>query len=758
MTFLIPILISILTAGGFLLYLRYARKIALKGVELIPCAMPTVIVVIYHLVLTALGYTADPLTLSMSSLLFTLAGCSWLRCRKREGKHIVLIRRLSLAVLIIVALELSVFSYSAYASPRSGAVELTQEDAVTELIAGDDGLDLDASAESSASWTVDQVDVKNIALTFATSGDRPLTIKVSVRDGNLSTRLYPFYSDTVIIRDGEPVYLPLSAMGMTEVSLNFSACADTALTGAVLNAPRAVSPNLLRVILLLLLVWAAIVIHAYRLWQAVYRPGRLTQRMLIVIAAALCIIALLILTIPHANDAYSTGSLFYDYNGAAESMDPYYQMFDAFHKGQANLDVSVDERLIAAGDLAYDSGYRTDQGISVHWDRAFYDGKYYSYFGTAPLFLFYYPVYALTGKVPTTAVTCFFFSSLCVIFGFMLIFKLARTVIKEANFLLTLLCAAVLPFMAGLYILTAYGDFYNLPKLCALAFLLLLWYFTVEGYERPRWHIFLICGLCVGVMLASRPNVVIAALGLTPLYIGVLVNRELSVKQKIADVGAFLLPIAVVMAGLMAYNTTRFGSPLEFGAKYQLTVSNIAANNTSLGFLPLALYHFFFQPATLSPSFPYLSPQYQAIGTYTRYFYVTASFGVLALPLNWSLATYPAVSKRSGVKLAYRATIITSLCAAVLVALLDFALAGVTISYVCDIAATVAVAAILVLLMAESAARGHGAVHKGVVIGAAILICMTFVVCILLLLGTQPLFVCNSLPSLYGVLQNLFMI
>ena len=757
MTLLIPIFISILSAGGFLLYLRFARGIALKGIQLIPYAMPTAAAAVYHLILTALGYSANPLTSGITALIFTLAGCSWLRCRRRDGRHIVMIRRLSLAALIIVALELSVFSYSAYAAPRRGAVELAAQDASALLTASAEGLELNAAEESAVSWTVEATDVQNIALTFSTASDRALTISVSAQDGNLSTRLYPFYSDTVIIHDGEPIYLPLSAMGLTQISLTFSACADTVLTAAALNAPRAVSPNLLRVILLILLAWAVIVIRTYRLWQAVYRPGRLTQRMLIVIAAFLCIIALLILTAPHANDAYASGSLLYDYEPHAEYRDPYYQLFDAFHKGQLNLDVTVDERLAEAGDLAYDPGWRSAQGVSVQWDRAYYDGKYYSYFGTAPLFLFYYPVYTLTGKVPTTALTCLFFSALCVIFGFMLVFKLARTVIGEANFLLTLLCAAALPFASGLYILTAYGDFYNLPKLCALAFLLLLWYFTVEGYERPRWHIFLICGLCVGVMLASRPNVVIAALGLAPLYIGVLLNRDLSVKHKIADVGAFLVPIAAVMAGLMAYNAARFASPLEFGAKYQLTVSNIAANNLSLGFLPLAVYHFFLQPAAFSPTFPYLSPQYQTIGTYTRYFYVTASFGVLALPLNWSLAAYPAVRKRSGVKLAYRAAVITSLCAAVLVALLDFALAGVTISYVCDIAATAALAAIMVLLMTERAARGQAAAHKGAVIGAAILLLATFVVCVLLLLGTQPLFVRGYLPSLYGTIQRLFL-
>ena len=128
----------------------------------------------------------------------------------------------------------------------------------------------------------------------------------------------------------------------------------------------------------------------------------------------------------------------------------------------------------------------------------------------------------------------------------------------------------------------------------------------------------------------------------------------------------------------------------------------------------------------------------------------------MSLPLNWSLAAYPAVRRSEGLKPAYRWTLVTTTVAAVLVAWLDFAMAGLTISYVCDIATAVALVAITVLLLAEKKSRTNPGVNRGVYIGAVILIGVSFVVGVLLLLGTDPLFVKTHMAAEYGNIQNLF--
>ncbi len=702
------------------------------------------------------------------AVLFTAGAAALIVLRKKRSlqlsKSARFGYRFAVAALVILALEMSVFNISAYLSLPAEEESLMLQDAATDtmMLNAENELALTNYDNNAAVWQMNGQSVGNVTVTLKNNEDiaRVVNLSIETADANLSGMTIVYSEEYKI--DGETtVCMPVSSKGITQMRLTIASVGQHPLSQLQLSAVRVNVPwslhvNLLRILLLLLLVGCAMLIKDRGLHKIEYDPKNTAQKIMAAVAVLLCCAALIQIGAAHADTASADTGLLLPYDGIAENKDPYYQMFDAFQKERYDLDIPVDQRLIEAGDKAYDPQYLIDQGISYAWDRAFYDGKYYSYFGVAPLALFYYPVYFITGKLPTTALSCVFFSILCCIFGAMVIFRIARSFVKNGNFLLTLLSAAVLPLMAGVYILTAYGDFYNLPKLCGLAFMMLLYYLTIAGYEKPRWYIFVLCGICVGILMASRPNVLIMALSLAPMYIGILVNKEYGLKKKGLYLVSFLLPIALTAAWVMSYNAARFGSPMEFGAKYQLTVNNIAMNNISLGFLGMAFYHYFLQPADFRTSFPYIVPQLQTSDTYTRYFYVIMAYGVLSLPLNWSLFSYPVVRKHSRIKPAYRYTLILTVVMGILVALLDFALAGVAISYVCDIAMMIAVAAIALLLLCEKASRVNPAVHKGVYIAALVLLLLTFAVCTALLLGTDPYFVKVHMPDTYFNIRSLF--
>lgn len=82
----------------------------------------------------------------------------------------------------------------------------------------------------------------------------------------------------------------------------------------------------------------------------------------------------------------------------------YEQQFDAFLKHRLSIDIEPAKELLALSN-PYDRASRT--GIRFLWDRALYDGKYYSYFGITPIITVYYPYYFITGKVPSAATVCF---------------------------------------------------------------------------------------------------------------------------------------------------------------------------------------------------------------------------------------------------------------------------------------------------------------------------------------------------------------
>ena len=71
----------------------------------------------------------------------------------------------------------------------------------------------------------------------------------------------------------------------------------------------------------------------------------------------------------------------------------YEQQFDAFLKHRLSIDIEPAKELLALSN-PYDRASRT--GIRFLWDRALYDGKYYSYFGITPIITVYYPYYFIT--------------------------------------------------------------------------------------------------------------------------------------------------------------------------------------------------------------------------------------------------------------------------------------------------------------------------------------------------------------------------
>ena len=109
------------------------------------------------------------------------------------------------------------------------------------------------------------------------------------------------------------------------------------------------------------------------------------------------------------------------YNYIAFEKDPYVwqsphvKQFDAFLKGQLHLDVEANEKLLAL-ENPYDPAARAEAEVQYLWDHAFYGGKYYSYFGAAPLIAVHAPIYFLTGGVPSDAYATMVLAVLAVMF------------------------------------------------------------------------------------------------------------------------------------------------------------------------------------------------------------------------------------------------------------------------------------------------------------------------------------------------------
>ena len=100
--------------------------------------------------------------------------------------------------------------------------------------------------------------------------------------------------------------------------------------------------------------------------------------------------------------------------------------------------------------------------------------------------------------------------------------------------------------------------------------------------------------------------VLISILAVPIFWNTVIRNRELFSKNSLMETIAICIPYIVVAAFLMYYNYTRFGSVLEFGAKYNMTTNDMTRRGVNLDRLGTGVFTFLFQPPSVISTFPYI--------------------------------------------------------------------------------------------------------------------------------------------------------
>ena len=133
----------------------------------------------------------------------------------------------------------------------------------------------------------------------------------------------------------------------------------------------------------------------------------------------------------------------------------------------------------------------------------------------------------------------------------------------------------------------------------------------------------------------------------------------------------------------MLYNEARFASPFEFGARYQLTVSDVSKNTVTLSLLGLSFYHYFIQPPAIKEIFPHLGLRFSLVGSPERYLYRASTVGCLFFGVPAGLLLSP-ISRTVRKNRALFATFLSCGILSLLLAFLDTCLGGVNLRYATD--------------------------------------------------------------------------
>lgn len=295
----------------------------------------------------------------------------------------------------------------------------------------------------------------------------------------------------------------------------------------------------------------------------------------------------------------------------------YAYLADSLIHGQFTLNLEVPESL-AALDNPYDYNSRyelsTNEDVNIYWDYAFYNGKYYCYFGVLPAILLYAPYQIITGKYLNTPDAIAILGTLAILSIALLIHRLAnKYFLKILRIEYKIIGYLIFMSASNIFYLGFVSRFYSVPILTSITLTTLGLSFWLNARKSNAGEVALsafdLCAgsVCMVANFGSRPQFLLASFFAFPIFFKeIFKERILFSKESIKETISAIIPIPIVLAPFLAYNYIRFGSCFDFGSNYNLTgfdmIHYVQPKRTTLALI----FYYLFQPPSIDANFPFV--------------------------------------------------------------------------------------------------------------------------------------------------------
>ena len=381
----------------------------------------------------------------------------------------------------------------------------------------------------------------------------------------------------------------------------------------------------------------------------------------------------------------------------------YYQLFDALRKGQLHLDATEGIDKLNALSHPYEPENRNFYYL---WDHAYYNGKYYCYYGIAPVLLVMFPFYLLSGLryVPSVLLVLEIGTLFSILTFLLAITGLIKLMFKKINIPVLVFALIGALFTSLLFSNTIYkvGNYhegiYRIPYAYGLCFLFLVYLMLFKAYQNSKLRIMYLgfAGLGVVLLMASRPTLIFALIMTIPLLLKIWLEKY-PIKQKIIDNIPMVSVVLIGAVFICLYNYLRFDSIFEFGQTYQLTLTdNTKLAYSGKGILPTIGNFYILPPQSTHSQFPFFEYGYKDY--FERYHvYNAGSVGLLYFPMLWGVFAMPFVFNKKD-DLFLRIMLYISPLFIFVLAFTTYCFAGVCPRYVVELTAIASFFTIIPLL------------------------------------------------------------
>ncbi len=401
--------------------------------------------------------------------------------------------------------------------------------------------------------------------------------------------------------------------------------------------------------------------------------------------------------------------------------------------------------------------YEHATGDKYGWDVAYYNGHYYVYFGIVPLLLMYLPCRLLFDAPFPSALGVVIFAILFSIAVFKLLGLICEKYFKKTSVGTYLLLSMAFINCCCLMFLVKRPDFYSVPIITGMTFILTGFYFWLKGKDNPKKQNlnFLLGSLCCALAVGCRPQFVLLSALALPIFMGYFF-KGMHIKEKsgILNLLSLALPYVIVASGIMYYNYIRFGSPFDFGSSYNLTTNDVTRRGFDMGRTGLGIFTYLFQPPQFTAIFPFI----KSAAVETNYVGRTVKeycFGglITSLPILWFTGVLPKVKSILKEKKLYAFTL-TLLLIGVALVIADTQAGGLLQRYYCDFGFVFFLAAVLVILaLCEKVKSKDGIKNLNTIIYALTVISVIYSALLVFSVADATIDTLN--PTLFGKISHL---
>jgi tetratricopeptide (TPR) repeat protein len=332
-------------------------------------------------------------------------------------------------------------------------------------------------------------------------------------------------------------------------------------------------------------------------------------------------------------------------SGSSAADVHYNLLVEGFQRGQLSLNKTPPPGLAALPD-PYDpiANERYRLGGGLH-DMTYYRGKLYLYFGVTPALVLFWPWAVLTGHYLFHRYAVAIFCAVGFLASAGVLVALWRRYFPGVSATVVTAGTLALGLAAGVPIMLQRAEFWEVAVSCGYAFTMLalgaVWLALHDEARRPWW--LAAASLAFGLAVGARPSLLFGTAVLAiPVW---LAWRRMPLGTRRPPwrlLAAALGPLVLCGLALMLYNQLRFGSPFQFGERYQLAGDRQdVGQHFSLRDLWFNFCVYFLEPVRWSAHFPFAG----AIATPplpAGHFPIEDPYGALTnIPLLWLALAVP---------------------------------------------------------------------------------------------------------------------